>query len=767
MLWAGFFLLTFLFGILHFSFSESAASPLQKHVGKVVSLEGTVQSFTQKEESVRILLKAKTFSLPGEQDVSYPIRERILLTVWQQETIKDQCFSGRLVCVKGKLELPEGSGNPGGFDYAKYLQSKKIRWVMVVKNSHFEVKGTEKNYVAIGLANFKQKGTKALLRTLSSEKCGLLIGMLFGDKSSLEEELYESFQKNGIAHILAVSGIHVNLVYLYISRCFKGRPKTRRSGLSLLFLLFYAALAEFSPSVVRASLMIAIHILGSLCLQRYDFFNAICFSCFLQILYNPYTIFHVGFQLSYLAVFSLAVVLPWFDSRIDSLVLFTTQEWIGSIGKLFSPLVVLQVSMAPVMIYYFNYFSFAAFLLNPPIIFLAGMLIPVGIGLLFLCWLPCGGGIFFGVAVKAADLLLEMMLRINAFFSVGNQGNITLVSPPLGVLIFFYGGLFFFCTEMHCILCRRGKQRRIAAVLALIVACACFLPWAAGAADAPHPFSRKFHALTFVDVGQGDCLHIRTPSGKNVLIDGGGSTNYNVGKKVLLPYLLRSGVSHIDLAIVTHLHTDHFKGIQELSVLMPIDRLGVYEANAVRTEALALGTKRAETKILYLKRGNRMMLDQNIWVDILAPEGRNKEQYRDLVQKEDENATSLVIKVCYQGLSVLMTGDMGFEGENTLMQQGKNIKCDVLKVGHHGSAYSTSVDFLEAVDPKLAVIQVGKNNFGHPALRVIELFQDYDIMVVRNDIHGAVFLDGISCGNARIETFRSREPKNRDAIRYQ
>lgn len=777
----GFFLLAFFLGILHFSVSEMEASPLQPHIGQVISVEGTVQSITEKEKSVRILLDAQSFSLLREEQdgICHPIKEHILLTVWQEDGVSKQGLSGRRVSVKGMLELPQGQRNPGCFDYAKYLRSKNIRFVILVKNGQLEVKATEQKDLQRGLAIFKDKGSKAIKEAMSSEKYGLLVGMLFGDKSFLEEELYEKFQKNGIAHILAVSGIHVNLLYIYISRFFKGRPKKARSVFILLFLFFYAALAEFSPSVVRAALMIAIHILGSLLLQRYDMLNGICFSCLLQILNNPYILFHMGFQLSYLAAFSLAIILPWVDSRIDRLVLFTKREWVGMVGKFFSPLFVLQLVMAPAMVYQFNYFSFVAFLLNPPIIFLAGMVIPLGMSLLFLCWLPNTGGGFFEVVTKAVTILLEVMLRANEFFANWGKGTFCLVSPPLGILILFYGGIFFFCTEIHCILYRRGKKRYISSVFVLIVVCACFLPWAADKADAPHPFSRKLHQLTFVDVGQGDCLHIRTPSGKNVLIDGGGSTHYEVGKKVLLPYLLKNGAGHIDLAIVTHLHTDHFKGIQELSVYMPVERLGVYEINAIRPEALALGTDFAfqrakedqahqvyqehqahqahqtDTKILYLKKGNRILLDKDIWVEILAPEGKSNEEYKALLLEEDENATSLVIKVSYLGLTVLMTGDMGFDGENKLMQGVRNINCHILKVGHHGSAYSTSKHFLQEVDPKVAVIQVGKNNYGHPASRVIELFQNYDIMIFRNDLQGAVFLDGISEGNAKIETLRS------------
>ncbi len=775
---AGFFLFCFFMGGWCFSIAEMKSSALDSQIGEAVLLRGVVKSISENETNMRVLLETEAFCSNEEENIWIPVREKVLLTVKEKEAVQAQSFNGSRIHVKGILELPQSGKNPGGFDYRRYLRSRKIRWVMSVGYGHFQNEVGKVNRVEAGIFQFKQKGIAMLQETFSEEECGLLIGMLFGDKNFMEDTLYESFQRNGTAHILAVSGIHVHLLYLYINRFLSKGTKKKRSVITLLFLLFYAALAEFSPSVVRASLMIAIHILGSLLKKRYDFFNAICLSALLQLVYNPYVIYNVGFQLSYLAVYSLAVILPWCDSQIDRLVLFSQKEWIGSVGRSLSPLLVLQLTMAPLTAFYFNTVSFAAFFSNPPILFLAGMLIPIGMSLLFLCWLPFSGGVLFGMTAQAAALLLQAMLFLNEAFSGWKGGYLWVVSPPYGSLILFYGVVFFFCSELYSILRRRGKRRRIYVVFALTLFFSCSLPWIGMVADAPHPFSRKMHQLTFVDVGQGDCLHLRTPSGKNILIDGGGSRDFNVGKKTLLPYLLKNGVDHIDLAIVTHLHTDHFRGIQELSVFMPITYLGVYEGNRVRTEELALGASYAkkeeemkyelktaeriqkETKVLYLKKGERIPLEKGIWLDILAPEGMTDREYKELFLKEDENATSLIIKVSYNGKTVLMTGDLGFEGEESLMnteEKRKALQSDVLKVGHHGSAYSTSEEFLGTVFPKIAVIQVGKNNFGHPAPRVIELFQKYDIMVKRNDLDGAVFLDKLSPDTIKIENFCNEE----------
>jgi competence protein ComEC len=226
--------------------------------------------------------------------------------------------------------------------------------------------------------------------------------------------------------------------------------------------------------------------------------------------------------------------------------------------------------------------------------------------------------------------------------------------------------------------------------------------------------------LVFLDVGQGDCLYIHTPEGKNLLIDGGGSMSYQVGEKILLPYLLKKGVRTVDLAIATHLHDDHYLGLKELSGRMKITRLGLYEANRIREKEILSGTGLESQNLLYLGEGDRILIEPDIWIDVLYPEKRDDGEYQRLLREEkDENKSSLILRVYYKGMTVLMTGDLGFDGEKELIGRyagdSEALRADVLKVGHHGSGRSTSAPFVAAVAPRLAVVQVGaENRFGHP-----------------------------------------------------
>lgn len=346
----------------------------------------------------------------------------------------------------------------------------------------------------------------------------------------------------------------------------------------------------------------------------------------------------------------------------------------------------------------------------------------------------------FGVGITAAELLIQGMTRLNDLFYLPGIGYFHMMSPSLGLLLAFYGLLFFLSCELTSVWYQRKRLKVITGLAAVLVVLSFF---------SAHLTDKGYHraALTFLDVGQGDCLHIRTPGGKNILIDGGGNANYNVGKKILLPYLLKNRVSKVDLAIVTHLHDDHYLGLTQLSQSLNVEKLGVYAANRYGEEEIAAEMNLGTKDILYLTAGAKIHVEEGIWIEVLYPEEKSAKEYENLYfHEEDENKSSLLLMLHYEGLKVLMTGDLGFEGENHILKaydgQGEHLNAHILKVGHHGSKNSTGETFLAAVSPEMAVFQVGKNNiYGHPHGSVLEKCENRNIMIYRNDLKGAIILD--------------------------
>ena len=714
------FLFVVLLGSLYFFLAENNADPLEKLEGKSSTVEGRIITIQIKDtDSYQMLITARK------------IGKRL---VQVKGSMGDPAeYIGKWAVVSGTVAIPSERRNPGLFDYRLYLKTKGVRVILQTDSGHIKLDRERTAMVPSLIAGLKYDFLEKLEKEMNPEAFGMMVGMLFGDCSFISEETYEAFQKNGIAHILSVSGIHVGIVYLYINKLLGNRKTNIFYLVTAAMLIFYAALSEFSPSVIRAVVMISIHMFSKVTYRRYDFTCCIATSAIAMLLYNPFYLFNTGFQLSYMAVFCLASMIPWAERKINFLEERGKSEILILILRYVAPLLVIQIGMAPMTAYLFNYFSIASFFMNPPIIAISGIIIPLGISLIPLSYL---GGFIFGVGAQAAELLTNAMIWFNDVFFLPGIGFFNMVSPSIFIISIFYGFLFYISSEFFRILYQRKRWKRIAGICSAILILSLLTTIVFG-----NDYDKA--NLIFVDVGQGDCLHIRTPEGRNILIDGGGNLNYDVGEKTLLPYLLKNGVRSIDLAIVTHLHDDHYLGIQQLSKNMEIKKFGTYEVNRFSEQKILEDTGLQKQNMFYLAGGDRIRIEKDIWIDVLYPPEQSEEDYQELLQEEkDENKSSLFLKLNYKGLTVMMTGDLGTDGEQEIINAYRDhpevLSADILKIGHHGSRYSTSDEFLEAVDPEVAVFQVGKNNFGHPHPTIIDKCAKKGIIIYRNDLNGAI-----------------------------
>ena len=489
----------------------------------------------------------------------------------------------------------------------------------------------------------------------------------------------------------------------------------------MLALAAYTALAGFTASVVRACLMIFIHIAGNYLNRRYDLLSSTCVSMIIILAVNPMQIYNAGFQMSFLAVITLGIMIPLIQKKIKGILL---------------PMIAVQTGMVPYTMYVFNYVSLTSIISNIPVYFIAAAMIPAGISVIALCWLPAVAQI----AAMLTGIFVKLLLWCNDFTYMGGVFTFDVASPSVIFLAVYYIFIFYICSEAGQIALIRRNYKKITAVFAAAVIC--------GAGCSVY-ISDGFEKtdMVFVDVGQGDCLHIKA-GGKNLLIDGGGNFNYNVGKNTLKPYLLKNGVTKIDMAIATHLHTDHYQGLKELSQMYRIKKLGVYEANSINENHLKKEFKTDE--ILYLAAGDVINIGREVSVEVLSPARGNP------LDEKDENKNSLVLRINVKGSSVLMTGDIDEKGEMALIAD-TDIKADILKVAHHGSRYSSCEKFIEAAAAQTAVIQVGKNTYGHPSDEVIKRLEEHKITVLRNDEQGAVGIKVNKAGKIGIVTMRKRQ----------
>ena len=589
-------------------------------------------------------------------------------------------LAGRRVQVQGYLTEPDGRRNPGGFDYSLYLRGRRTFWIMDVSRFRLRAMDVERpvlNFLTVCKGRFYE----AIRPYMGEKEFQICAGLLFGETSYMDEDLYEQFRLNGIAHVLAVSGLHVGLLYSLVMRLLGGRRGWRTTLAVLAFLFAYAVLSGFSVSVLRASVMISLNLLSWHLKRRYDMVCAASFTAILFLIINPWQLYDTGMQLSFCAAYSIGIAVPWISSKGIELSDKYKKRWILTLFEIFGPCLMLQLGMTPLILYHFLTISPIALLLNPPAIILAGLLLPAGLASfvvsMFLGGLPLA-------AAAGVPRAFAWLLGLLSDAGIYAGGSFYAPAPPLPALISYYLLFFWFFSETRVVLRRRRKRLFTAALSSVLAFAGCCLPFAFGLAEHVLPWRYDTHPITFLDVGQGDCIHIHL-DGYDILVDGGGNVYSNIAERTLRPYLLKSGISHLDLALITHEDADHSLGIRQLAEIYDIDK------------CLLLGQDNEDCGIVKVKAG---------------------------------------------GATALLMADADMAREKLLCEMyGDGLECDIIKLGHHGSAGSTGEELLSFAKPGFAVISCGKNNrYGHPADRVIELLENSGIIYARTDESGAVYL---------------------------
>ena len=676
--------------------AEFSKDILLKVVGQNAELTGKVKSFEKiSNEKYCIYIRINAVNT-----VSCNTKIDTLLTCYGSID-KPWNLIGRNIGFSSKLEIPTVGRNPRCFNYNLFLRTKNIGTVSSVSNFNFINPNEKVRLISYIKGKILEKRIKyeTQFADCNSDILGIVKGIIFGDTNSLSEDTYDDFRNNGTAHVLAVSGLHIGVIYGIYKKLF-GKRKNLPALISfIMLLLFYGTVTLWSVSTIRAIIMILIAIIAQFINKRYDMLTTVTLVALIMAIINPYAFFGIGFQMTMLAILGIT----YFEKIISKYV-----------GRGLSVMIAVQLVMTPYIAYIFNYVSISSFICGIPIIFIVSIFVPIAL-IGFLIFSVLGSSI--NILLFFTKVMANMIVTLNKFVSASGKFVIDIESVELWIVVLFYLMIFFIFSEYFQVFWKRRDYKKIIPIFALIIAFTLFV----GVAT-----DNKFnHAQAiFIDVGQGDAIHIRTEDGQNVLVDGGGSIKYNIGKKTLKPYFLKNNTKCLDMAIATHLHVDHYKGVTELSNCYKIKKLYVFDGNNV-------------SSAYYLKKGDKIIFSKDEWIEILWPP---KAENINIAQ-EDENMSSLIIKVILKDFSILITGDLGEEGEKLLLKEYNGtdkLKCDVLKIGHHGSKYSTSDDFLDAVSPQIAVIQVGKNNYGHPSKAVIEKLTNSGIIVCRNDLQGAV-----------------------------
>ncbi|MDD6133600.1 MAG: DNA internalization-related competence protein ComEC/Rec2 [Selenomonadaceae bacterium] len=740
--WLVFLLLFFVAGMVRFmAADELPEQDISQFARQEVKVTGTLREEPQVTEDltgqkkIRYAIDAATVKMTGlEQQVSGGMY--IYSRVNQQEVPTVRV--GDEILASGKVRIPQGYQNPGQLDTRALLKAQGITASLSTGKRGIRVTPRETKIFARWLISIREHYRNQLGKVMSKEDASAVFAMLFGGYEGIKPELLQDFTATGIVHILSVSGSHISLlaaVMAWLSGLWR-LPQGITALMVIGAIVLYSILSGCVPPVIRSGIMGGLTFLA-LALEREKAAGHILLLTGIAMMaVSPLLLFHISFQLSFLATAGLLFLAPgirkWF--RLHGM----PELVAGSMAITMAA----QAATLPVLAWYFNQLSLSSLLANllavPVIELILVAALFAGLAALVL---PLAGAVLF----TGVSLLLGVVVEIVRILARLPASQIWVPSPNAVGMTGYYLllGWFLLKQDQRKFLCqqlgRQGHLLAAAGVLSILV----FAGWRYA-----HPPELSVH---FVDVGQGDCCLVVTPGGHAFLFDTGGTRDgtFDVGGRVVVPYLLHYGVRNLDAVFLTHAHEDHAAGCGSILHKLPAGK--VYTAGEglpAYARSMRLGDNDPVlSKLEVARQGSRLQID-GVTIEVLyAPELS--------ADMADGNEASNVYRVSYGRASFLLTGDLTSANEHCLLQQGIHPESTVLKAGHHGSDTSSSEEFLQAVQPGFAVFCVGRDNrFGHPKATVLRRYQEAGIKIFRTDEDGAVVFhtDG---RKMQVETYTS------------
>ena len=630
------------------------------------NLYGTVIDYKKSKDKTTIWVKGK---------------EKVLVNYYSDLNVS----YGDYIYVYGVFKKPKENGNFNLFNYKRYLLSNKINYVVIASKITIIKKNDNVFYT---LKNNLLKRIESANRSK-----GYILAFLYADKSLIEKDIYTKYQKIGVSHLFAVSGMHVSLISIVLLKLLNKIKERKRYIIVSIFLSIYLFLTNFTISMVRATFQFILFFINKSFKLNIDNSNLVILLFFILVIINPYNIYNIGFLFSFIISFTLIRCSKLIKGK------FIIKSLKTSLISFFSSM--------PVLINNFFEVNFLGIILNIIYIpFVSYILFPLSL---------------VTVLFPSLDNILYMFIsyfeKITDFFS-----NIKFLSFPICkmniFLIIIYYIIFIYILKR--------KKKLIYKIIILIISLIFLI----------NNGRIVNNEVSILDVGQGDSSLIRLKN-KNILIDTGGNINYDISKNILIPYFKSVGIKKIDYLVLTHGDYDHMGEainlVENFKVEKVIFNCGPY--NDLEQELIKVLDKK---KIKYYSCIKELNIDNN------------KLYFLQTKEYDNENDNSNVI---YSELNVykfMFMGDASVTTEKEIMNKYNLPDIDVLKVGHHGSKTSSSKEFINVINPEYSIISVGKNNrYGHPNKEVLENLENSKIY--RTDLDGSIMFK-IKNNKLKIET---------------
>lgn len=723
-----------------------SVSELSFEENETITAYGRVSRKEQKEDSVTLVLEDIIFN----KDI---VSDEKILVYLEKKAVLNIPEMGDKVQVSGKIKFYQEPRNPGNFNQKFYYQRQNIHSFLnhaVLKDTvHL---GKISGWIKEKLWKIRAAAEQTIRTYMGESGSGILCAMLLGERNLMENETKELYQKAGIGHLYAISGLHVSFfgmgLYHLLRKC---RFPMWLSALGAsIFLALYVLLAGAGVSAVRAMIMFWVRMGAEVTGRVYDGLTALAAAALALLLNNPLELWNAGFCLSFGALIGIYGILPVVMEKINVERGRKIVEGVLTTGAV-------NLTVLPIMLFY--YYEYAVYstawnivvLSFTPVIFCSGS-IGIVLGSVektlravpYLAYgIRTGANVSFGLT----DMGLHFYEEVSRLCLKLPGNRWVAGKPSVYQVVFYYIILFVVLLLVRKLRAEEGNIRKWTIPAATIL-----MAVGIGAMAVPH--SKKGEAeIVMLDVGQGDGFFVRAPNGKTVLIDGGSSTVSKVGQYRIEPFLRSQGVDTLNYVSVSHGDADHMNGIEEM-----LDRqmYGVKIENLIlpghkvwdkTLSDLSEKAQRQGTKVKIIEKGAALELN-GLSLTCLWPE----KEY----EGECGNEASMVLSLTYGNFDMLFTGDLEKEAERELTewihkaQEESRLpkKYDVLKVGHHGSKNATSQNFLQTISPHWSFVSAGQGNtYGHPHQEVIKRLAKWGCTIYNTKEQGAVRLetDGERC----------------------
>lgn len=630
------------------------------------NLYGTVIDYKKSKDKTTIWVKGK---------------EKVLVNYYSDINVS----YGDYIYVYGVFKKPKENGNFNLFNYKKYLLSNKINYVVTASKITIIKKNDNVFYT---LKNNLLKRIESANRSK-----GYILAFLYADKSLIEKDVYTKYQKIGVSHLFAVSGMHVSLISIVLLKLLNKIKERKRYIIVSIFLSIYLFLTNFTMSMVRATFQFILFFINKSFKLNIDNSNLVILLFSILVIINPYNIYNIGFLFSFIISFTLIRCSKLIKGK------FIIKSLKISLISFFSSM--------PVLINNFFEVNFLGIILNIIYIpFVSYILFPLSL---------------VTVLFPSLDNILYMFIsyfeKITDFFSNIKFLSFSICKMNIFLIIIYY--IIF-------IYILKRKKKLIYKIIIVIISLIFLI----------NNGRIVNNEVSILDVGQGDSSLIRLKN-KNILIDTGGNINYDISKNILIPYFKSVGIKKIDYLVLTHGDYDHMGEAINLVENFKVEKVifNCGEFNDLEKKLI---------KVLDKKNTKYYSCIKELNID------DNKLYFLNTKEYDNENDNSNVIYTELNGYKLMFMGDAEIEKEKDILGKYNLSNIDVLKVGHHGSKTSSSRTFIDEINPKYSIISVGKNNrYGHPNKEVLNTLEDSKIY--RTDQDGSIIFK-IKNNKLKIET---------------